>query len=294
MGGSADPLEAEAASRLAASKHTLQLAGQYDAALQAVVEALKAQGFTPPAAAPTPAPPPAPSLAPAPATPSDVFFRHLRPASSPSASEADVVASIAAAFGKADAELISMLAATVKRPATDPFFASDKVFEAKQAAGDFAKLVGFESSAAVVASFGALAPADWTEAGGRLRALVAALHSAPQQQQDSAGDGAGAGGSRAASSEQRGTQVPKSSKTAMSASSLIISSLTNTAVIEAERLAAATAASMAASGHATKLTAIGEAKRIRETSYGLEATTYLGSDGTVTGAMPLKGEASPP
>ena len=106
-----------------------------------------------------------------------------------------------------------MLAATVKREATDPFFKSDSAFEAGQAAADFGCVVEHESTSNVVASFGAIAPSDWTESGARLRALVSAYRAQPGPSADGQ-HSPSADAARAqrrdthAGPEQRGTQVP--------------------------------------------------------------------------------------
>ena len=178
-------------------------------------------------------------------------FPYLRPVGSESISARAVVQQIAAAFGRSELELVTMLASTVERPATDPFFASDAEHEAELAAADYGRVVAHTSTSQIIESFmtafssqppfGAAAspPPDWHAAGHRLRAIVSAYRHPPAAAAD-------AGPSRehvrrSSSDDQRGTQVPKatSTKRSVSASALVIAGLTEPSVIEAERLAVA-------------------------------------------------------
>ena len=265
LGSIAPPPDAaavEATRRLAANRSSLEAAGAYSAVLQGVTAALRAQGFgaaaTPSATASATAPTAAAAAAaagsahpPAPAPVVAPTFPYLRPVGSESAPTRTVVQQIAAAFGRSELELVTMLASTVERPATDPFFASDAEHEAELAAADYGRVVAHTSTSQIIESFmtafssqppfGAAAspPPDWHAAGHRLRAIVSAYRHPPAAAAD-------AGPSRehvrrSSSDDQRGTQVPKatSTKRSVSASALVIAGLTEPSVIEAERLAVA-------------------------------------------------------
>ena len=254
----ADPLETEARKRLAGSGLSPLL---LDQAVVGLVAALRASGWTPPAPS-APPPPPGPTAPP----PIGATFSGLRIPGSEHLSPLEVVHAIASAFGKSDAELAAAITVAAGKPPPDAFFLGDAEGLAIQAAADW-------DAICVGATIDPLPPSSWLEAGRRIRLEADGFRERSARARASGGHGA--------STEEAAdkTNIPKASAKgkATAASALVIAGLTAKSVVDAEMVAVKLA------------DPIGEALRIKQTSYGARALTYLLSDGTVTGSMPTKG-----
>jgi hypothetical protein len=264
LGPAADPIMAEAISRLSMARTSLVASGVYDQTLAGLAAALRTQGFTP-STSPISAPPAVP------ATPASTFA-HLRPVGMELSTPSEVLAGIASAFAKTPPELAALLARAAGSPPADPFFAADAAFEAVAAAADWAVILSSPLAAAAATSIHP--PASWLDAGRTLRAAMSARP--PPTPRDTLGTSSrflSADGTRPGT-----TGLVKGSKRATAASSLLITCLGDDAVVDAERVA---------DHHDDP---IDELKRVVATSYGRGAATLIGSDGTVLGNMPAKGE----
>ena len=300
----ADPFQIEATRLLSsASLSTAQMTQ----AVATVAASLRTMGFVPPPPhlppapliTPPPAgfgahlgfvPPPPPSgsstLPPACAGP----FRGLIVAGSSHLAAERIVHEIAASFGKTDSDLTTAISQAAGRPPPDAFFSSDTAGLATRAAenwnlilaaalssaaNDAARPIFAEHHPSTITEMLAVPPSSWLEAGRRLNIVADAAREArigaPR---------AAPAGISASREDTDKSAIPKSSSgvkgKATAASGATIGCLTAAPVIAAEAAAIRVA------------DPIGEARRIRDTSYGGPALTYLLSDGTASGTMPNK------
>ena len=258
---------------------------QMDTAVAAITQRLRSSGFIPPPphlppggiygsssgfVPPPPHLPPVGSYALAPLPP---HFAGLVIPGAESLSPTQVIHSIAVAFGKTDAELTTAISTAAGKPPTDAFFTGDHDGLATQAAADWRIIISKAAHVDPDAGNWSTPPSSWLEAGRRLRAAADSARDASARTK--------AMPSSKATDDADRTAIPKSSGSGAkgrwnSASGAIIGCLTAAPVVDAEAIATRLADPFA------------EARRIRDTSYGGPAITFMLSDGTVSGSMPNK------
>ena len=257
---------------------------QMDSAVATISATLRTTGFVPP---PPHFPPPSSGLGPhlgfaSPPIPTGVSlgapplvprpFDGLVLAGSEHLSAAEIIHAIADSFGKLDGDLTSAISLAAGKPPPDAFFAADAAGLATQAAADWALILASAQSSATGPPMWLSPPSSWLEAGRRLRSTADAAREARTAPRSSSAP--------APRDETDRSVIPKAS-TAGKARSTAASGATIGCLTAAPIIAAEAAAVRVADP-------IGEARRIRETSYGGPALTYLLSDGTVSGTMPNK------
>ena len=294
-----DPFQIEARRLLTGAAGLTQV--QLDAAVISVSASLRSIGFVPPPPHLPPIPPWGASLLlpgqlpgflpphgliggpPPPAIPPWGSFRGifhgLVAAGFESLPAPQIVHAIADAFGKADSDLILAISAAAGRPPPDAFFSGDTDGLATQAAENWSLILSsaraFEIRQARPSELDWTGPpTSWLEAGRRLRLaadIAREASAAPRPVTNVTGPSQEAADKSA---------IPKSAASAKArataASGAIIGCLTSSGVVAAEAAAVKIA------------DPIGEARRIRDASYGGPALTYLLSDGTASGTMPNK------
>ena len=288
-----DPFQSEARRLLGSAALSLSK-DQMDAAVASVSATLRISGFVPPPPhLPPPLLPHAPHLiggfgphlgfatAPPPSIlpPAPRIFEGLVVSGSELLSAAEVIHAIADSFGKPDGDLTSAISLAAGKPVPDAFFAADAAGLAAQAAEDWAFILAAARSTAHADCSWLVPPTSWLIAGRRLR------HTADVAREARAVAPRSASTSAAPRDDADRSVVKSASGTkarATSASGATIGCLTFAPVVAAEAAAIKLA------------DALGEARRIREASYGGPALTYLLSDGTAAGTMPNKGTPSAP
>jgi hypothetical protein len=207
------------------------------------------------------------------------IFQGLVLAGSESLPASQIINAIANAFGKADSDLTLAISAAAGRPPPDSFFSCDTDGLATQAAENWSLILSsaraFEIRHARPSELNWTGPpTSWLEAGRRLRLaadIAREASAAPRPVTNVTGP---------AREDADKSAIPKSAASAKArataASGAIIGCLTSAGVVAAEAAAVKIA------------DPIGEARRIRDASYGGPALTYLLSDGTASGTMPNK------
>ena len=295
----ADPFQIEATRLLL---HASLSTAQMTTAVASVAASLRSMGFVPP---PPHLPPPliTPALAgfgphlgfvlPPPSAGSSTLppasagpFQGLVVAGSSHLSAAEIVHEIAASFGKADSDLTTAISQAAGKPPPDAFFSADATGLAIRAAENWKLILAAAqehhcAARPLFAEHGFLPfemldvpPSSWLEAGRRLSLVSDAAREARAVPR------AAPAGISASREDADKSAIPKSASgvkgKATAASGATIGCLTAATVIAAEAAAIKVA------------NPIGEARRIRDTSYGGPALTYLLSDGTASGTMPNK------
>jgi hypothetical protein len=283
-----DPFQIEARRLLSAAAVISGAAGltpaQMDIAVASISATLRTTGFVPP---PPHLPPALPGFGPhlgfaSPpilygssllgAPPAPRPFDGLVIAGSEHLSAAEIIHAIANSFGKADSDLTSAISLAAGRPLPDAFFAADSAGLASQAAEQWSLILA-EAQASAVGPMWPHPPPSWLEAGRRLRLTADAARNARSLPRPSIP-------SPAPRDDTDRSVIPKASTAGKArptaASGATIGCLTAASIIAAEAVAVRVA------------DPIGEARRIRDASYGGPALTYLLSDGTASGTMPNK------
>ena len=190
-------------------------------------------------------------------------------------SAAEIIHAIADSFGKPDGDLTAAISLAAGKPPPDAFFAADAAGLAAQAAENWKLILATAQASAPGGSTLPMwlsPPSSWLEAGRRLRSTADTAREARAAPRSSS--------THAPRDETDRSVIPKAS-TAGKARSTAASGATIGCLTAAPIIAAEAAAVKVADP-------IGEARRIRDASYGGPALTYLLSDGTVSGTMPNK------
>ena len=265
---------------------------QMDTAIASISATLRTNGFVPP---PPHFPPPSSSFGPhlgfaSPSIPIGAPlgtphpaprpFEGLIVAGSEHFSAVEIIHAIADSFGKPDCDLTTAISLAAGKPPPDAFFAADAAGLAAQAAEHWTLILAAAQASAPGGSTLPMwlsPPSSWLEAGRRLRSTADAAREARRAPQSTSAP--------APRDETDRSVIPKAS-TAGKARSTAASGATIGCLTAAPIIAAEAAAVRVADP-------IGEARRIRDSSYGGPALTYLLSDGTVSGTMPNKCTLAP-